>query len=301
MDERFDRLSGRESIYPSDSPFQPKFLELNGRRLAYLDEGRGEKTILMVHGNPVSGYVYDKLMRLLVGEYRCVVPDLIGFGLSDKPSAEADYSLPGHISIIEAFVESLDLENVILVGHDWGGPVGFGAAVRRQERYARLVILNTMTEAPMQIRPVYWLPFHILLRTKRLFAYLVKERNLFQKLGVAIMEPKDQAVYFRANHSPATRAGIAAFPRMLPYKRSHENYPILKEILSALKAWDIPSLVIFSDRDSVFTAAQGQRFAGQMRNGRFVLIPGAKHFLQYERPSAVAKEIRTFLTSQSQS
>jgi haloalkane dehalogenase len=286
----------RASIYPPDYPYQPQFIEINGRCLAYLDEGQGEKTILMVHGNPVSGYVYDRLLRLLVGEFRCVVPDLVGFGLSDKPPGEADYSLPGHIAIMEAFVEALDLRDIVLVGHDWGGPIGFGAAVRRQERYTQLVFLNTMTAAPMQIRPVYWLPFHVLLRIKRLFAYLVKDRNLFQQLGVAIMDPEDQAVYFRANHSPATRAGIAAFPRMIPFRQSHANFPILREILAALKRWDIPSLVIFSDKDSVFTAAQGKRFAGQLRNGRFVLVPGAKHFLQYQRPAAVAEKIRTFLT-----
>lgn len=284
-----------ESIYPPNYPYQPQFLEINGRRLAYLDEGQGEKTILMVHGNPVSGYVYDRLLRLLVGEYRCVVPDLMGFGLSDKPPSEADYSLPRHIEMIERLVEALDLQETVLVGHDWGGPVAFGAAVRQQSRYSGLVFLNTMTEAPMQIMPVYWLPFHILLRIKGSFAYLVKERNLFQKMGVAIMDPQDQAVYFRANHSPETRAGIAAFPRMIPYKQSHENFPILREILAALKGWDIPSLVIFSDKDSIFSAEQGERFAGQMRNGRFVLVPGAKHFLQYERPSVVAEEIQTFL------
>jgi len=292
-----DNNTARASIYPSDFPYQPRFLHVNGHRIAYLDQGPNDKTILMIHGNPVAGYVYAKLMALLVSDYRCVVPDLLGFGMSDKPPSEADYSLPGHIAIIEAFVEALDLKDIILVVHDWGGPIGLGAAVRRQERYSRLVFLNTMTEAPMQIRPIYWLPFHILLRLKPLFAYLVKERNLFQKLGVAIMEPQDQAVYFRANHSPETRAAIAAFPRLIPHKRSHPNYPILLEILGAVKAWDIPSLVIFSNKDSVFTAEQGKRFAAQLRNGRFVLVPGVKHFLQHQRPAVIAAEIRAFLTA----
>ena len=150
----------------------------------------------------------------------------------------------------------------------------------------------------MQIRPIYWLPFHVLLRTKRLSAYLVKQRNLFQQLGVAIMDSEDQEVYFRANHSPSTRSGIAAFPRMIPYNQAHSNFPILRDILAALKAWDIPSLVIFSDKDSVFTAAQGERFASQLQNGRFVLIHDAKHFLQYEQPAAVAEGIRAFIAMQ---
>ena len=291
-----DARDAWNSIYPIDFPYQPHFLDINGQRIAYLDEGQGDKTLLMLHGNPVSGYVYAKLMRLLEPDFRCVVPDLLGFGLSGKPPDEKEYSLPGHIAIIETFVETLDLQSVALVGHDWGGPIGFGAAVRQPQRYAQLIFLNTMTEAPMQIRPIYWLPFHILLRLRPLFAYLVKERNLFQKFGVAIMDPQDQAVYFRANHSPATRAAIAAFPRLIPHKRSHTNYALLKTILEKLKTWDIPSLVIFSDKDSVFTAEQGQRFAAELQNGRFVLVPGVKHFLQYQRPSLVATTIRTFLT-----
>jgi haloalkane dehalogenase len=109
------------------------------------------------------------------------------------------------------------------------------------------------------------------------------------------MDREDQAVYFQANDSPAARAGIAAFPRMIPYKRSHANFPILEELLESLRRWDIPALVIFSDKDSVFTAEQGRRFAGELRNGRFVLMPGAKHFLQYQRPQEVAAEIRQFI------
>lgn len=283
-----------DSIYPSDFPFQPRFVEIDGLRVAYFDEGRG-KTIFMVHGNPVAGYVYARLMALLVADYRCVVVDLPGFGMSDKPAQESAYSLAWYIDIIKNFVRMLDLQDVVIVGHDWGGPIGFATAVSDPHRYSHLIILNTMTEAPMKIMPIYWLPFHLLLRMRRLFSYLVKECNLFQKMGVAIMELADQEVYFRANHNAATRAAIAAFPRLIPYNSSHPNYPILKQTLTQLESWDIPALVLFSDHDSVFTAAQGQRFARRLVNGRFCLIPGPKHFLQYERPDELNVLIRDFL------
>jgi pimeloyl-ACP methyl ester carboxylesterase len=225
------------SIYPAGFPFKPGFAAISGYRIAYFDTGRGEKTMLMVHGNPVSAYVYARLMQRLSPQYRCVVPDLLGFGLSAKPADESDYSLSKHIDIMAEFVRTLDLRNTVLVAHDWGGPIGFGAAVQEKERYSHLVVLNTMTEAPMKIRPIYWLPFHVLLPMKSLYGYLVKERNLFQKLGVSIMEAADQAVYFRANYNAATRAGIAAFPRMIPYRQKHPNYPILRHILAELEAW----------------------------------------------------------------
>lgn len=288
--------AGLTSIYGPDFPFQPKFAHINGRRIAYFDEGTGPNTILMVHGNPVSGYVYVPLMRRLLPHFRCVVPDLMGFGMSDKPVNEDAYSLTGHIAMMAEFVNRLDLTDLAIVGHDWGGPIGFGAAVQEPNRYTHLIVLNTMTEAPMKILPHYWLPFHILLRTRRLFSYLVRDRGLFQRLGVAIMDPQDQEVYARANHDWATRAGIAAFPRMIPNNSRHPNFPILRDIVSRLESWNIPALVMFSDRDSVFTAEQGRHFAKRMVSARFELIDGPKHFLQYEQPERIAQLIRDFLS-----
>jgi haloalkane dehalogenase len=283
------------SIYEPDFPFRPKFINIAGHRIAYFDEGIGPLTILMVHGNPVSGYVYTPLMRHLLPDYRCVVPDLMGFGMSDKPVEEKTYSLPGHIAMMAEFVRRLDLRDLAIIGHDWGGPIGFGAAVEEPERYSHLIVLNTMTEAPMKILPHYWLPFHIFLRMRGLFSYLVRDRGLFQRLGVAIMDPQDQAVYARANHDWATRAGIAAFPRLIPHNESHANYPILKMILAKLESWDIPALVLFSDHDSVFTAEQGQRFAERMANAQYKLIVGPRHFLQYEQPERIGRLVRDFL------
>lgn len=283
------------NIYPDGFPYQPKYIEIDGNRLAYLDEGSGDQTILMVHGNPVSGYVYFPLMQHFVENYRCVVPDLLGFGMSAKPSHEADYSLSKHIDLMHKFILALDLKRVIIVGHDWGGPIGFGAAIREKARFTHLVILNTMTEAPMRIMPIYKLPYAFFMWARPLFSYLVKKRNLFQKLGVSVMAKEDQAVYFRANHSPETRAGIAAFPRMIPYKKTHPNYQILEGILLEMKKWEIPALVLFSDHDSVFSAEQGKQFAETLHNARYQLICGPKHFLQYQAPDAVAAEMALFL------
>lgn len=282
-------------IYPADFPFAARTVAVGDHRLAYLDSGRGERTLLLVHGNPVSGYIYARLMARLAPHYRCVAPDLLGFGLSEKPADVAAYTLPRHIDLLAGFVAALDLRDVVLVVHDWGGPIGWGAALREPERYSQLVILNTLTEVPMRIRPLYWLPFHLLLRLPRLYFYLVQERNLFQRLGIGIMAPEDQAVFLRVNRSPAARAGIAAFPRLIPYKESHSSAPLIGGILQQVERWPIPALVMFSDRDSVFTARQGERFAHRLCDGRYRLIAGPRHFLQYEAPGRIAAEIEFFL------
>lgn len=270
-------------------------VEVLGHRIASLERGTGAPTLLMLHGNPVSSHVFVRLIDRLADRYRCVAPDLLGFGRSEKPEDEAAYSLSEHIRIVDEFVRARDLTDVVLVGHDWGGPIGLGAARQDPDRYSQLVLLNTLTDAPMKISPRYWLPFHAYLRMKRVADYLVKERNLFQRTAVADMDEADQAVYLEANDTPEARAGIAAFPRMIPHDREHHDFPLLRTMLSELEACEIPALVVFSDGDTVFSAEQGEQLATRMRDARFELIEGAGHFLQYERPGEVAAAIDDFL------
>lgn len=271
------------------------FVEASGHQIAYLDSGAGEQTLLLVHGNPVSSHVYVPLIERLPDRYRCVAPDLLGFGVSDKPGDETAYTLTRHLSIITEFVRTLDLRDITLVAHDWGGPIGLGAALGDKRRYTHLVLLNTLTDVPMSIPLRYRIPFHVLLRVDRLADYLMKERNLFQKIAVSDMAESDQGVYLRANDSPATRAGIAAFPRMIPHNREHPNYSLLRTILTELKSWDIPALVLFSDGDNIFSVEQGKQLTERIQNARFELVAGAGHFLQYERPDKVASAIDDFL------
>lgn len=270
-------------------------VDVMGHRIGYLDSGEGEQTLLLVHGNLVSSHVFARLIDRLPARYRCVAPDLLGFGRSDKPADEADYTLQKHVGLVAEFVRALGLQDVVLVVHDWGGPIGVGAALAEKERYTHLVVLNTVAELPMRIPLRYWLQFHVLLGTKRVADYLIKERNLFQRIAVSDMDESDQAVYFRANDEPATRAGIAAFPRMVPTSREHPDYPRLRSILTDLETWDVPALVLFSDRDTFFSAERGEQLADRMRDARFELVSGAGHFLQYEHPGDVATAIDAFL------
>ena len=286
-------------IYPPDFPYEVKRVSAGGYKVAYLDTGPGGQTLLMVHGNPVSGYVFHRLVRSLGAGYRCVVPDLVGFGMSDKPESEEAYSLKMHTDALAGLVGALDLRDVVLVVHDWGGPIGLAAALREPERYTHLVILNTMTEPVMRIAPVYQLPFRFFNRFDGLFSFLVRRLNFFQRMGTAIMEPEDRAVYFRANPTAASRAGIAAFPKMIPYRKEHPTAAFLADLLERVCAWSIPALLVFSDRDSVFSIADGQAFAGRMADATFHGVRGVKHFLQYEAPDEVAGAIRSFLQQRS--
>ena len=130
-------LEGFKNLYP----FESRYIQLGPHQYHYLDEGRGE-TLLMLHGNPTWSFYYRSLIRGLRHDYRCVVPDHIGCGLSDKPQ-EYNYTLAQHIDNLEELIDHLKLDGLTLVMHDWGGAIGMGYAIRHPEKIKKLVIFNT--------------------------------------------------------------------------------------------------------------------------------------------------------------
>lgn len=136
-------------------PFEPKRFETGSGAMSYLDEGSGDEAVLMVHGNPTWSFFYRNVVLALRGRIRCIVPDHLGCGLSDKPQ-DYDYTLANHVANLTRLIDSLNLRKVHLVVHDWGGPIGLGACLPNHERLGRVVILNTAafadTVVPARIR-----------------------------------------------------------------------------------------------------------------------------------------------------
>jgi pimeloyl-ACP methyl ester carboxylesterase len=127
----------------SQWPYRPRFVRVNGWRMHYVDEGAGEPVVLL-HGNPTWGFLYrDFVAPLTRAGYRVIIPDMIGFGLSEKPTREDAHGLDGHIANLTALVRQLDLEHITLVCHDWGGPTGLGFALSNRERMHALVLMST--------------------------------------------------------------------------------------------------------------------------------------------------------------
>ncbi|MGH3025941.1 MAG: alpha/beta fold hydrolase, partial [Gaiellaceae bacterium] len=133
-DERFAALPGFD--------FEPHYVEQDGLRMHYLDEGAGAP-VLLLHGEPTWSFLYRKLIPELAGTARCIAPDYFGFGRSDKPTDRGWYSYDGHTASVARLVRELDLREITVVVQDWGGPIGFRFAVEHPERVARLVVLNT--------------------------------------------------------------------------------------------------------------------------------------------------------------
>ena len=136
-DENFEGLA--------DFPYQPHYLDIDGLRMHYIDEGPADgPVVLMMHGMPTWSYLYRNMIKLMVAKgYRCIAPDHIGFGRSDKVTDPAWYNIARHIANTKRLIESLDLRNIMVMVQDWGGPTGLAQVAAMPERFSRVVIMNT--------------------------------------------------------------------------------------------------------------------------------------------------------------
>ena len=281
--------------------FEEHYEVIDGIRLHYVDEGSGPP-ILLVHGQPTWSYLYRKMIRPLVAAgYRCIAPDLMGFDLSDKPTDESAYTLGRHVELVTGLVEKLQLAGVTIVGQDWGGPVGLRYAIDHQDNVRSLVILNTL----VKITPVPLL-FTFVFRNGGFSSFLVRRLDLFRKIifrrGWPFRRPLEAGVmeqYKMPHPTAASRAGIAAFPKMIPGNDRHPNAAYISQIDSVLRNWDVPVLVMFSDGDIAFKPTEGQRIAEMVPDGRFQVVRNAGHYLQEDAGEEIAQRMVTFLRDEA--
>ncbi len=289
MTERFQSL------------FKENYEEIDGVRIHYVDEGSGPP-ILMVHGQPTWSYLYRKMIPPLVAAgYRCIAPDLMGFGLSDKPTDESVYTLRRHVELVTGLIGKLQLKGITTVGQDWGGPISLRYAIDHQENVRALVILNTL----VKITPVPLL-FSLVFRSGGFSSFLIRRMDLFRKIafrrGWPFRRPIEARVMeqYKLPHPTATsRAGIAAFPKMIPGNDRHPNADYISEIDAVLREWDIPVLVMFSDGDIAFKVDEGRRIAESVPNGRFEIVRHAGHYLQEDAGEEIAERMVTFLREEA--
>ena len=272
-EERFTNLRGY--------PYTPHYVELNGLRMHYLDEGPGESgTMLLLHGEPSWSFLYRNLIGTFVGAgYRCVAPDSIGFGRSDKVTDPAWYTLDAHVGMLRGLIETLDLREIALVCQDWGGPIGLINAVDMPDRFERLVILNT------------WLHRQDFPYTPALHAWHQRSQSVdFSRMGagpwqIGSPDPVDvlQAGYgapFPVD-APEAQTGAFRWPAMLPFANPVDGGAARQEAAyAALASWHKPSHVIFGALDQVFPPSWGEEFARHIPSATFDVVEGAGHMVQ---------------------
>jgi haloalkane dehalogenase len=243
-----------ESLFP----FKSNYLDRNGQKYHFLNEGQGEP-VVMVHGNPSWSFYYRNLVKSLSKNHQCIVPDHIGCGLSDKPDdSEYEYTLKSRIDDLEALLETLDVkENITLVVHDWGGMIGMGYAARYPERIKRLVILNTAAFNLPKSKPLplgLWICRNTLLGT-----LLVRGLNAFSSCASYVgvkrnaMPKEIRKAYVMPFNSWKNRISTLRFVQDIPLKKTDKNYQLVEEISANLEKFkQVPTIICWGLKDFVF-------------------------------------------------
>ncbi len=283
-DERFADLP--------DFPYEPHYREVDGLRLAHLDEGDGPP-VLLVHGEPTWSYLWrHTLPPLLHAGFRCIVPDHAGFGRSDKPVEIGWYSYDRHTALLTDLLERLDLTGVTIVVHDWGGPIGLRVAIEQAERIDRIVVMDTGLFTGHQKMSDAW----------QLFRDFV-ERTEDLPIGMLVRggchrDPGDEviAAYEAPFPDAASKAGARAFPLLIPRTPDGEGAATGQRVLDALTVDPRPKLVLWADQDPIIPLKTGQRFAEAIGTELAHVVPDAGHFLQEDQGALCGRLIAEWLS-----
>lgn len=280
-------------------PFRARHLAAGDVRLHYVDEGpREAPPLLMLHGNPTWSYMYRAPIATLAARgHRCVAYDHMGFGRSDKPPRPGRYRLSVHVEHAVAVLDGLDLRDVTLVLHDWGGPIGLGAALARPERVRAVVAMNTWAWELPSFLP----PFLRQFRTEGLGEALALAGNLFVESipgGMARREGID-ARMMEAYRAPFpdywSRIGTLAFPRDIPLSERDASAPDIARIQDGLPGLGRPLLLIWGMRDPVFRPVFITQWRELVPDVRVVELDGAGHYLVEDCPQAVSDAVDEFV------
>jgi haloalkane dehalogenase len=280
-DERFQGLP--------DFDFEPHYREVNGLRLAHIDVGDGPP-ILMLHGEPAWSFIWRKVIPLLVDAgYRCIAPDLAGCGRSDKPSDLDWYSLERHTALTTSLLEDLDLNDVTLVLHDWGGTIGLTLAVAEPDRISRAVVLDTALDPSTLWMSERWAEFRDFVeKNEDLPVGWVMRATLYNDPGDEVI-----AAYDVPYLGPESKVALRALPLSVP--RTDRTPEGVETLLEALRQDSRPIRMLWGENDTILTATSAERFAASIGRRIDEWIPSAGHGLPEDQGPLLGERIAAWL------
>ena len=281
-----------------DFPYQPKYLELGGLRLAYIDEGpRGAAPVLLMHGEPTWSYLYRTMIPgLLAAGHRVIAPDLVGFGRSDKPTRQSDFSYLHHVQWMTAWMEAIDLQNATLFCQDWGSLIGLRLVTHAPQRFDRVCVANgglpTGAQGPVPKAFKLWRAFA---RFSPWFPIgRIVNSGCARKLTPAELAAYD-APFPNAKYEVAARL----FPGFVPTEPDDPERARNEEAWSVLKTWHKPFLTLFSSRDPVTRGGDKVflKLVPGTVNQPHALTRGAGHFLQEDKGPELAQKMNAWIAA----
>jgi haloalkane dehalogenase len=286
-DSRFADLSGY--------PFAPHYVEIDGLRMHYLDEGQKDAPpVLLLHGEPTWSYLYRKMIpRLVDAGHRVVAPDLVGFGRSDKPSDRSTYTYQRHVDWMTAFLFALALERITLFCQDWGGLIGLRLVAEHGARFDRVVAANTfLPTGDQDPGPAFrkwqaWSQAAPSFEAGRIVARTCKTE----------VPPEVQRAYDAPFPDESFQAGARQFPLLVPTRPDDPASAPNRAAWMALRRWRKPFLTAFSDSDPITRG--GDEILRSLIPGcagqPHTTIAGASHFLQEDSGEALAEVVAAFM------
>ncbi|MDQ2674680.1 MAG: haloalkane dehalogenase, partial [Chloroflexota bacterium] len=244
------------------------------------------------HGEPTWSFLWRKVMPpVLDAGYRCIAPDLPGFGRSDKPTDLGWYTYDRHVEAMSALTEDLDLRDAVAVVHDWGGPIGLRLATEHADRFSALVVMDTGVFTGHQPMTEAWQAF-------RDFVERTEDLPISMLVSGATardMDPEAVAAYDAPFPVPESKAGARAFPLLIPTTPDMPGAAEGSRVLEALGRDERPKLVLWADGDPIIPPKVGAKFAQRIGADPPELIENASHFLQEDAGTQIGKRIAAWL------
>lgn len=285
-DSRFENLP--------DYPFEPHYVEIDGLRMHYVNEGpRDGKVVLLLHGEPSWSYLYRHMVPpLAAAGLRVIAPDLIGFGKSDKPAQVRDYSYARHVDWMTAFITTLDLDGITLFCQDWGSLIGLRVAAGNEARFARIALGNGGLPTGDESLPRAFFVWRAFARYSPWFPIgKIIDKGTVEDLAADVI-----AAYDAPYPSARYKAGARAFPKLVPVSPDNPAAPANKTAWEVFRRWEKPFLTCFSNRDPITRG--GERVWQEQvpgANGQpHTKIKNAGHFLQEEKGPELAELLIRF-------
>jgi haloalkane dehalogenase len=286
-------MVGLEWLDREAYPFSPHQLSLGMGNLHYVDEGSGPP-IVMVHGNPTWSFLYRHLIRRLSGTYRCIAPDHIGFGLSDKPP-DWSYRPQDHASNLAHLMDDLEVEGITLIVQDWGGPIGLSYALDHPRKVSSLVILNTWMW-PVNRDP-YYLAFsgfvggpvgRVLIRRANLFARTIMRQAYGDKRRLT---KRIHQQYLSPLRTPDDRRGCARLPGEIL-----RSTPWLRDLWARRHVLrGVPALIAWGMKDIAFREKELRVWTDALPEAEVLALEDVGHYVQEEAPDRLGEAVERFL------
>ncbi len=285
-------------------PYEQRSLVVNGRRMSYIDEGdRKARPVLLLSGNPTWGFLYrDFIAPLTSAGYRAIAPDWIGAGYSDHPRNDAALTFAHHIADLVSLIDQLDLRGFVVVGQDWGGPQGVGAAMQRIEKLSALVLMNTWLftglVSKFHASPKPWTTWHAPI----IGQYFMKRHKVLSHNGPSAtsqrgMTGEEARAYHHVFDERDSDHVVLTWPRTIPLCEGDRGWLDMQMIQSRLpELAHTPTLLLWAPADEVFPIEFAEKLKELLPHAEGpVTFDRARHFLQDDRGPDLAAAIVDFL------